>query len=172
MVHLTWLETAIFVVCLAASAYGFWLRFGKVWHIVLASKKDPEFDIHPIGARLRTFIWEVLLQGKVIQQRPLPGFAHALVFWGFLAFALITINHFLEGVHLQLLSRESWFGQFYFYVAALFAVGVAIGIAGLAFRRFVIRPRWLGPVKYESGLIAFLIFRPQGIFGERVAEKA
>jgi Fe-S oxidoreductase len=158
MVHLTWLETAIFVVCLAASAYGFWLRFGKVWHIVLASKKDPEFDIHPIGARLRTFIWEVLLQGKVIQQRPLPGFAHALVFWGFLAFALITINHFLEGVHLQLLSRESWFGQFYFYVAALFAVGVAIGIAGLAFRRFVIRPRWLGPVKYESGLIAFLIF--------------
>jgi len=37
MVHLTGLETAIFVVCLAASAYG----FGKVWHIVRVSKKIP-----------------------------------------------------------------------------------------------------------------------------------
>jgi len=70
MVHLTGLETAIFVVCLAASAYG----FGKVWHIVRVSKKDPEFDIHPVGRRVKTFVWEVLLQGKVIQQRPLAGF--------------------------------------------------------------------------------------------------
>lgn len=158
MVHLTWLETAIFLVCLAASAYGFWLRFSKVWNIVVASKKDPEFNIHPIGKRVGTFIWEVLLQGKVIQQRPLPGFAHALVFWGFCAFALITVNHFLEGVHLEFLSRDSWLGQFYFYLAALFGLGVAVGIAYLAFRRFVLRPKYLGKVAYESGFIAFLIF--------------
>src|SRR5206468_519057 len=34
----------------------------------------------------------------------------------------------------------------------------AISIAGLAFRRFVIRPKWLEPVSYESGVIALLIF--------------
>jgi Fe-S oxidoreductase len=129
-----------------------------VWRTVLKSKKDPDFTIQPIGRRVWDFVWEVLLQGKVIRQRPLPGIAHALVFWGFCAFALVTINHFSEGIHLQLLSRDSWIGEFYFALAALFGIGVAIGIAGLAFRRFVFRPRWLEPISYESGFIAFLIF--------------
>ena len=33
-----------------------------------------------------------------------------------------------------------------------------MSIAALAFRRFVIRPKWLEPLSPESGLIAFLIF--------------
>src|SRR5271166_2338823 len=158
MIRFSPLEQVVFIILVIISVYLFWMRFGKVWGNIRASKNDPGFSIKPVGRRVLTFIWEVVLQAKVIRQRPLPGFAHALVFWGFCAFALVTINHFLEGVHLELLSRDNWFGQFYFYLAAVFAVGVAIGIAGLAFRRFVIRPRWLGPVKYESGFIAFLIF--------------
>ena len=51
----------------------------------------------PLGPRIRQFLWEVMLQGKVIEQRPLPGLAHAFVFWGFLAFALITLNHIAAG---------------------------------------------------------------------------
>ncbi len=158
MVQLTWPEVVLFVALLSASAYGFWLRFGKVWRIVLRSGKDPEFHVHPVGRRVRDFVWEVLLQGKVIQQRPLPGIAHAFVFWGFCAFALVTINHFAQAVGLRLLSRHNVFAQFYFYLAALFGIAVAVSIAGLAFRRLVIRPKWLGPVSYESGFIALLIF--------------
>jgi Fe-S oxidoreductase len=158
MVQLSGAETAAFLVLLLASIYSFWMRFGKVWRTVLASKKDPDFTIHPIGNRVRDFVWEVLLQGKVIRQRPLPGLAHALVFWGFCAFALVTINHFAQGVGLHFLSRDGLFGAFYFRLAALFGVGVAIGISALAFRRFVIQPKWLGPLSYESGVIALLIF--------------
>jgi Fe-S oxidoreductase len=158
MVQFSWPETALFLVLLAASAYGFWWRFGKVWRTVLRSKKDPDFHIQPIGRRVWDFLWEVMLQGKVIRERPLPGLAHAFVFWGFCAFALVTINHFGEAAGLHLLSRESWIGKFYFYLAAAFGVAVAVSIAGLAFRRFVIRPRWLGKVHWESGFIAFLIF--------------
>jgi hypothetical protein len=158
MVQFSWLETALFLAVLAASLLGFWLRFRKVWRTVLHSKKDPEFSIQPVGRRVRDFVWEVMLQGKVIQQRPLPGLAHAFVFWGFCAFALVTINHFAEGVGLHLLSRDGFFGRFYFSVAAIFAVLVAVSIAALAFRRFVIRPKWLGPLSYESGVIALLIF--------------
>lgn len=148
----------MFLVLLAASVYGFWFRFGKVWRRVLQSKQDPEFHIQPVARRAGAFLWEVLLQGKVVWQRPLPGLAHAFVFWGFCAFALITINHFGQGLHLQLLSRDGFFGRFYFSLAAIFAVAVAVSIAGLAFRRFVIRPRWLGPLSYQSGVIALLIF--------------
>jgi Fe-S oxidoreductase len=158
MTQLSWPETAVFLVLLVASVYGFWFRFGKVWRTVLRSKKDPEFRIQPVGGRVRDFLWEVMLQGKVVWQRPLPGLAHAFVFWGFCAFALITINDFAEAVGLGFLSRETAFGRFYFYFAAVFAVAVAISIFGLAFRRFVIRPKWLGPLSYESGIIAVLIF--------------
>ena len=158
MVRLSWPETALFLAFLAASIYGFWFRFGKVWHTVLHSKPDPDFTLQPAGRRIRTFLWEVMLQGKVIWQRPLPGLAHAFVFWGFCAFALITMNDFAEALGIGFLSRESVIGRFYIYLAAAFAVTVAVSIAGLAFRRFVIRPKWLGPLSYESGLIALLIF--------------
>ena len=117
MVQLSRPETVLFLVLLIASLYGFWVRFGKVWRTVLASKKDPDFTLQPVARRTRDFVWEVLLQGKVIQQRPLPGLAHALVFWGFCAFALVTINHFAEGVGLHLLSRDGFFGWIYFRLA-------------------------------------------------------
>src|ERR1700692_4875693 len=136
MIQLSRPETAVFLVLLVASGYGFWFRFGKVWRTVLRSKKDPEFHLQPVGRRVRDFVWEVLLQGKVIWQRPLPGLAHAFVFWGFCAFALVTINHFAEGVCVPLLTRESFFGWFYSRLAAVFGVLVAAGITGLAFRRF------------------------------------
>ena len=134
-------------------------RFGKVWRVIRGSpRKIPIFTLQPVGRRVADFIWEVMLQGKVISQRPLPGLAHALVFWGFCVFALVTLNHFAEGLQLGFLDRSGIFGPFYFDLAAVFAIAVAVSIAGLAFRRFVIRPKWLGPLSPESGVIALLIF--------------
>ena len=158
MPHLTWPESALFLVLLAASTFGFWWRFRKVWRIILESKKDADFKIQPVARRVADFTWEVLLQGKVISQRPLPGIAHALVFWGFCVFALVTINHFAEGLKLGFLDRAGLVGSIYFAIAAVVAIGVAVGITGLTFRRFVIRPKWLGPLSPESGIIALLIF--------------
>jgi Fe-S oxidoreductase len=158
MVALTWGEKLLLAAAMAASGYGFWLRFGKVLAIIAASKEDGVFQIAGWAGRARTFVWEVLLQGKVIGERPVPGLAHAFVFWGFCAFALVTLNHFALGFGLELISPDGFFGRVYFALAALFAVAVAVSIAMLAFRRFVMQPRWLGNVSWESGLIALLIF--------------
>jgi len=100
----------------------------------------------------------VMLQGKVIRERPAAGLAHAFVFWGFCAFALITINHIAAGFNAPLLSHESGFGRFYFTFVAVWAVAVAVAIAGLFVRRFAVQPKWLGKVSPESGVIAGLIF--------------
>ncbi len=99
-----------------------------------------------------------MLQSRVIRERPLAGVAHAFVFWGFCAFALITINHLAEGFGLRLFSREHAAGRVYFYFVGALAIAVAVSIAGLAIRRFITRPRWLGTVSPESGVIALLIF--------------
>lgn len=157
MPNLTWFETTLFVVLLGISSALFWQRFGPVVRTIRKSKKDTGFQWGNTRTRVWNFVWEVLLQGKVIQERPLPGIAHALVFWGFLAFALVTLDHFAEGLRLDLIDEAGMFGRIYFGLAGLFAIAVAISIAGLAIRRFVVRPRWLGPVSKESGIIAFLI---------------
>jgi hypothetical protein len=63
------------------------------------------------------------------------------------------------GFGASFLSKESWFGGFYFALAAAFAVAVAVSIVGLGARRFIARPKWLGEkLSYESGVIALLIF--------------
>src|SRR3984885_588085 len=125
MIHFFLWEQVVFIILVIGSVSLFAMRFSKVWRNIQGSKDDPEFTIHPIGRRVRDFVWEVMLQGKVIRQRPLPGFAHALVFWGFCAFALVTINHFAQGVGIQLISRDGFFGRIYFSVAAAFAILVA-----------------------------------------------
>jgi len=155
MFQLSAAEKLLFAVLLAASLGGFLWRFGPVWSRIRAAKPDADFSLSPLAPRIKEFVWEVLLQGKVIRQRPLPGLAHALVFWGFCAFALVTLNHVAAGFGIPFLSPDSW----YRYFAAAFGVAVAISIAGLFVRRFVIRPKWLGEkVSVESGVIAALIF--------------
>ena len=52
----------------------------------------------PLGPRVGRFVLDVLLQRQTIKERPLAGVAHALVFWGFLAFAGYTIVEFLWGL--------------------------------------------------------------------------
>ncbi len=150
----TSIDVFVFTLALMASASGFWRRFGPVLAVILASKADPWFRLSNIPARLRDFVWEVLLQGKVIRERPLPGLAHALVFWGFLGFALITANHLATGFDYAFLEPDSY----YAYFAAAFAVAVSVSISGLFVRRFIVRPQWLGEhVSKESGVIAGLI---------------
>jgi Fe-S oxidoreductase len=151
-------EKGLFVALAGASVYGFWRRFGSILGKILQSKKDPDFHLFPIGKRVWDFVWEVLLQAKVIRERPLAGVAHALVFWAFCAFALVTLNHCAVIFGFGFLDPAGRVGRIYFDIAAIFAVGCAAGIAGLFIRRFLVRPKWLGTLSWGSGLVALLIF--------------
>jgi Fe-S oxidoreductase len=153
-------ENLLLAVLLAASLAGFWWRFGAVLRKIRAAKPDADFSLRPIAPRVRELVWEVMLQAKVIRERPLPGLAHAFVFWGFCAFALVTLNHIAIGFGTRFLAP----GSFYFQLAAVFAVLVAISIAGLFVRRFMLRPKWLGELSYQSGVIALLIFALMATF--------
>jgi Fe-S oxidoreductase len=152
-------EKTLFLAVAVASGWGFWRRFNFVLQRILRSKPDPGFRLSHVGKRLWDFFWEVLCQAKVIRERPIPGLAHALVFWTFCAFALVTLNHCAVGLGIGFLSPRGTFGQVYYDLAALFAVACAVSILYLFVRRFLFRPIWLGPeLSWESGLIALLIF--------------
>lgn len=154
---MNWPGRIVLLVAILVSLSLFLRKFSAAVRTILAAKPDADFHLQPIGPRIRKVIWEVVAQGLVIAQRPLPGLAHAFVFWGFCVFGLVTLNHFAAALGAGFLSNRG-FSRFYFLTAGVFAVAVAISIAGLAFRRFVIRPKWLEPLSPESGLIAFFIF--------------
>jgi Fe-S oxidoreductase len=163
--HFSLIEKLLLVVLAVTSAALFWKRFGVVVDKILKSRKDPGFQLFPIGRRIWDFFWEVLCQAKVIRERPLPGLAHAFVFWSFLAFALVTLNHLATGLGIGFLDPAGIFGRTYFYFAGAFALACAVSIAGLFIRRFFVRPIWLSrpslpghEVSWESGVIAGLIF--------------
>jgi len=156
--HASWLERFILILLAGASAWLFWRRFRTVVRVLRTARSTPGYSLAPIGPRIRSFLWEVAAQGKVIGGRPLAGLAHAFVFWGFCAFALVTLNHFAEAFGLRLLSAESAWGRAYLDFVAVWAVAVAVAITGLFGRRFVARPVWLGKISKESGVIAGLIF--------------
>jgi hypothetical protein len=51
-----------------------------------------------IGSRLGRVFREVMLQTRVLRQRPIPGLLHALVMWGFFVFAWVSAEHLALGV--------------------------------------------------------------------------
>jgi Fe-S oxidoreductase len=154
------LEMALFVLLVAGSAIATGRGVARVFWTIRRSKPDVGFTLRPLGRRIWDFFWEIICQAKVIRERPLPGLAHAFVFWGFCAFALITLNHLALPTGERVLRHDQGiFGPFYFTLAFLFAITVAVSIVALAIRRFLVRPKWLGAtVSWESGLIAALIF--------------
>ena len=126
-----------------------WKRLGPM----RAARPRLSLD-HP-GRRLWRAFAEVMLQTRVIRDRPVAGLLHGLVMWGFFVFAWASIEHLRLGfLGLERAQADkSWYGAF----AAVWAIAVLAGIVGLAFRRFVLRPGSLGEVSVSSGLVAVLI---------------
>lgn len=150
--------------------------FAKIRLIVAGKPDRPRAD--RLGARLWRVIKEVLLQSRVVGGRPIAGLMHAAVFLGFLAFALETIDHFLEGFDLPFLEPLLGNGlpAFKIFLAGV-AVLVGLAITGLAFRRFVLVKISPDPKSYSSGVVALFILLLMltylnGLRAEPIAEKA
>src|ERR1700726_3980637 len=114
-----------------------------------------DLQLDRIPQRLWRVFVEVILQYRVVRDRPLVGILHAAVVWGFLVFAWVSAEHLSLGFRgLENANpARSWHGAF----AAAWAFAVIVGMAGLTFRRFVLRPKALGKLSATSGLVAALI---------------
>ena len=148
------LETWIFRLLVVGFVAAFAMQVVRRLSLIRTAKGELNTDDVP--ARIHRFLWEVVLQGKVIAEKPIVGLAHALVFWGFVAFAAYTSAEFLRGLGIVDLTSTPFF---HYYALALvpFAVGVIAGILFLAVRRVVFRPEALGALSIESVVIAGFI---------------
>jgi Fe-S oxidoreductase len=149
------IETLAFWLLFLGFVGSFAVQVARRARIVAAAPNTFSLDGLPI--RVQRFLLDVVLQRRTIRERPAAGFMHALVFWGFVAFAGYTSIEFLRGLGIVDLTRTAWFAA---YRAALtpFALGVLAGILFLLVRRAFIRPIALGAkVSIESIVIALFI---------------
>jgi len=121
--------------------------------IVLQGTGSLPFDRVP--ERLLRVFREVILHEKVIRERPWSGIMHALVFWGFMIFGIVTLDHFAIGFYKPIFSESAH--KTYSYVVIPFSVLVIFGILSLSYRRFISRPKVLGNISITSGVVAIFI---------------
>jgi len=147
------LAQAAFVLLLAVSVWLFCKTLNR--RLFALFPKPWEFPEINVGRGLRRVFLEVLLQYRVVRDRPIAGILHAIVLWGFLAFGWASLEHLSLGVRgLEHASpAHGWYGVF----VAVWALAVMVAILGLAFRRFVLRPKELGELSPTSGAVAALI---------------
>ena len=146
-------EKIILAVLTITTFFSFGYELYRRISIIFKGTGSLPFD--RIGERLFRVFREVFLHEKVIRERPYPGVMHALVFWGFLVFGLITLDHFSTGFYHPLLSDSTH--RFYSYLVIPFSFLVIFGICALAYRRFVTKPKSLGDISLSSGLVAVFI---------------
>jgi len=151
----SFIEQIILFVLIFVSLSSFLYELIK--RFIIVSKGTGSFSINQSLTRLKRVLFEFVLQTKVIKQRFWPGLMHAFVFWGFMFFSLITIDHFLIGFNNNLFS-ESVKHYYALFLGLPWAIFVLIGILSLAYRRFIKKPKYLGDkISYTSGLVVFFI---------------
>ena len=148
-------EQIILFVFISFSALSFSYELYKRYAIIM--KGIGNFEFNNLSVRLKRVFSEFVLQKKVISQRFWPGLMHAFVFWGFMFFSIITIDHFLLAFNIHLFSHKFKY-MYATFIGIPWAVFVLVGILSLAYRRFIIRPKYLGnKISYTSGLVAIFI---------------
>jgi Fe-S oxidoreductase len=147
------LSRAVFAVVCIGSVWLFLATINRRLSSVFTRRWDVQLD--DIPQRLWRVFVEVILQYRVVRDRPLVGILHAAVVWGFLVFAWVSAEHLQLGLRGLENATPSlgWYGTF----AAAWAFAVIVGMAGLSFRRFVLKPKALGKLSTTSGLVAVLI---------------
>ena len=131
--------------------------FQVATRIRLIAGAPSTFSTDDVAVRIWRFVTDVVGQRRTIKDRPIAGLAHALVFWGFVAFGGYTAIEFLAGLGIVNLTDTPAFGV-YRVVLTPFAVAVLGGIVLLLVRRGVVRPAPLGThVSIESIVIGLFI---------------
>jgi Fe-S oxidoreductase len=95
--------------------------------------------------------FKVLFQVPVIAQRPLTGFFHGFIFWGFLVFLGVTLNHVAEGFAADFsLFGHGALNSLLLFAANLFAGLIILAVFYFFVRRYIVRVKSLERPSWQS----------------------
>ena len=146
---LSTIEKVLFVAAVALALLLALREFLRKLRLVRSGRPVDRLD-RP-GTRLARTALQVLFQTPVIAQRPVTGFFHAFIFWGFLVFLGVTLNHVAEGFSagLSLFGHGAVYSALLF-LANLFAGLIIVAVAYFFVRRYVVRVKSLERPSWQS----------------------
>ncbi|MCP4215309.1 MAG: 4Fe-4S dicluster domain-containing protein [bacterium] len=149
------LEIVLFFVAVAATGWFSIKEFKHKFKLVNYGQDTDRLNKPNVGNMIK----RVLLQLCVFLRRPVPGFFHAMIFWGFLVFLLVTVNHVLEGFSegFSIIGHGTLYNGFIF-ISNFFAGVLIIAVIFFLVRRYVFKPSTLEIPSYESLIILIFIF--------------
>jgi len=134
---LTSVEKILFLLLVAGTSYLGVKSFLQVYRVIRRGKPEDRFDNLP--ERIFRALKTVLFQQSVFKARPWVSFFHALIFYGFVYYALVNLIDIVEAL-LGYRGQGTFWG-IYGLIADILTAGVLIGILALIARRRWIRPR-------------------------------
>ncbi len=147
------------VIMLAALAGAFGLFFVKVRHLyrlMVSVEGKSGFTLERVGDRIRETIADVLGQRNV-RRKTWAGWAHTLIFFGFIAVQPHSLELMIKGVIPAFEPGLVIPGIYsaYLYIADILAPLVLIGLAYALYRRTVVKPPYLTMGKDANYIILF-----------------
>jgi Fe-S oxidoreductase len=149
----SWIKSILMAIAIVGA---FGLFFTRVKHLLLLMRSvqgDAAFKLDRIGERVKVLLTDVVGQTNV-RRKSRPGWAHTLIFFGFLAVQPHSLELMIRGVfpsfHVGPLIPPLYGA--YMFVADILAFPVLVGLGYALYRRLFIKPQYL-----TDGLDARLI---------------
>ena len=136
---------SILVVLGLVGSFGYFLiQSRRLIHLMTTVSGRKNFPADRLSQRLKILFKEVLLQSRVRQKR-LPGLAHTLIFFGFIAVLPHTIELILAGIFPGFSFARIVPGIYvgYALLADILALLTLVGLAYCVYRRVILKPKYL-----------------------------
>jgi len=152
--HIYILVKSILVTALLIAGFGiFTIRVRRLFRIMKSVKGQAQFKLDRPAERIKVLLTDVLGQSNVRRKR-MPGLAHTLIFFGFLAVQPHSVELMINGVCpvFHVANIVPGFYGVYLFVADILAFPVLVGLGYAIYRRVIVQPAYL-----TDGLDARLI---------------
>jgi heterodisulfide reductase subunit C len=126
-------------------SFGYFLiRSRRLIHLMTTVSGHKNFSLDRLSQHLGVLFKEVLLQSRVRQKR-LPGLAHTLIFFGFIAVLPHTVELMIAGIFPGFAFANFVPGIYvlYAFLADILALLTLLGLAYCVYRRVILKPKYL-----------------------------
>jgi Fe-S oxidoreductase len=144
MEQYTIIKSFVMLMALAGAFSFFFMRVRRLYRLMMAVEGVSPFKLDRLAARIGVLFKDVLGQANV-RRKKMPGIAHSLIFFGFLAVQPHSLELMIKGV-CPAFEVGRWIPGFYggyLFVADILASLVLVGFAYAIYRRTVLRPSYL-----------------------------
>jgi len=145
---------SILVTALLIAGFGiFTIRVRRLLKIMKSAQGKAQIKVDRLAERIKVLLTDVLGQSNV-RRKLMPGLAHTLIFFGFLAVQPHSVELMINGVCPAFHAANILPGLYgaYLFVADILAFPVLAGLGYALYRRLVVKPTYL-----TNGLDARLI---------------